>query len=319
MKRYLTTAITAILLTAIMSGCTALRTFPNAAHPGETVSLALGSASELTMENIISVTFESDAMPGAPIDITSNVRSVFKLYADKASQVYESPGPGTDQVIRTSLHEPWISVMVIDIPEEMSPGVILPSGPGTITINTNNNVEYPAIGFHINETSVALEIIPEVNPSDYVANDFEYEFGRYGSTQLGNLSLLEPRSHISVKSQYVDDPFNLPNYSAAEIKVDFTGTTTTPVNNTTLKVVVDDMTAYSKSTRQVVSNVNNEVLTVMLMSLEDKLKPYEARFSAAIQSTNSFVGTPQITSVTFYDSNGNVVADTTTNLSLEVH
>lgn len=318
MIKHLITALSLLIIVSLGSGCTAVRTFPNAAHPGESVILALGSASDLTMDNINSVMFESASMPGSPIDITANVRSIFRLYGDKVSQVYESPGPGTDQVIRTALHEPWISVMVIDLPEEISLGQVLPDGPATITINTNANVDYPTIGLHINDTSVAIDIIAETNPNDYTANDFEYEFGT-NNTQTGNLALLEPRPHIMVKSQYTDDPFTLPNYAAAEIKVDFTGTTVSAVTDQTLKVVVDDMTAYSKSNRNVITRVNNEVLTVILTSMDEKLKPYEVRFAAALQSTNSFTGTPTISSVTFYDQNGTVVNDNTTNISLEVN
>ena len=99
-------------------GCTALNTFPTAAHPGETIALAVGSADNLTQANINSVTFTStNSCCTTPLDITNDVRSVFRLYADKTSPVYtDGNTTGTSQIIRTSLHEPWITIMAIDLP-----------------------------------------------------------------------------------------------------------------------------------------------------------------------------------------------------------
>lgn len=300
------------ILSLLFGGCTALNTFPTAARPGETVALAVGSPDNLTIDNVNSVTFVSAAAPGSPLDITSNVRSIFKLYADKTSAVYENPGPGTNQIIRTSLHEPWLTVMAIDMPEELAPSVPLPTGPGTITINTNASVTYPTIGNHINSRTIAIEILPEASPTDGVASVFQYEFGTC-CTQFGNLSLLEARPHALIRSQYNEDPFGLPNYAAVEMKVDFTGTTTLPITDSNTKVVVDDLTAYSHSNRQIITSINNEVLTVIMMSMSGQIKPYELRYAVALlDASNSFVGpTPVISSITFYDINGNAQTDTT--------
>ena len=302
-------------------GCTALNTFPTAARPGETVALAVGSPDNLTMANVNSVTFTSAAAPGSPLDITGNVRSIFKLYADKTSSVYEIPGDalpvtGTNQIVRTSLHEPWLSVMAIDMPEEIAPGQPLPTGPGTITINTNSNVTYPTIGNDINSSSIAIEILPETSPTDGIASIFEYEFGTT-NTQLGNLSVLEARPHALITSEYSEDPFTLNNYAAVEMKVDFSGTTTTPITDSNTKVVVDDLTAYSKSNRHVITSVKNEVLTVIMISMSEKIKPYELRFAVALNTTNSFTGpTPAITSTEFYYVNGTKELNELTNFSV---
>ena len=210
--------------------------------------------------------------------------------------------------------------MAIDMPEELSPGVPLPAGPGTITINTNSNVTYPTIGYHINDAKpIAIEILPEATPADGVASIFEYEFGKGGLTQMGDLSLLEARPHALVSSQYKDDPFGLSGYAAVEMKVDFTGTTSIPINDSNVKVIVDDMTAYSDSNRQVISSVNNEVLTVILMSMNEKIKPYEMRFAVALNSDNSFTGpAPEILNTSFYDLNGTENTTETTSYSVEL-
>ena len=300
------------ILTMLSVGCTALNTFPTAARPGETVALAVGSPENLTKDNINWVHFTSDAAPGSPIDITSNVRSVFRLYADKTSNVYQNAAlVGTSQIIRTSLHEPWVSVMVIDLPEEMSPGVPLPTGPGKITINTNPDVDYPSIGSHINNLSIALEILPENQPGDGIASTFEYEFGSC-CIQTGNLALLEPQPHALVKSTYSEDPFNLPNYAAIEMKVDFSGTTSTPITDSNIYVVADDMNGYTNSNRQLITGVNNQILTVIMLSMGEKLKPYEMRYSVVLKPGNSFTGmTPPITNVSYYGIDGNALSDAT--------
>lgn len=318
MKNTKIIALIISLLSVFFGGCTALNTFPTAARPGETVALALGSPDNLTMANVNSVTFTSAAAPGSPLDITANVRSIFKLYADKASGVYEAPGPGTNQIIRTSLHEPWLSVMAIDMPEEISAGQPLPSGPATITINTNSNVIYPTIGNHINSRTIAIEILPENSPTDGIASVFEYEFGTC-CTQPGNLSLLEARPHALIKSQYNEDPFNLNNYAAVEMKVDFSGTTTSPITDTTAKVVVDDMTAYSNSNRQIITSVKNQVLTVIMLSMSEQIKPYELRFAVALDSSNSFTGpVPTIASTEFYYLNGTKELSEPTSFNVEL-
>ncbi|MGB5259876.1 MAG: hypothetical protein WBO34_05060 [Gammaproteobacteria bacterium] len=309
-----TKIITGIICTVslLFGGCTALKTFPTAARPGETVALAVGSPDNLTMANVNSVTFVSAAAPSTPKDITPNVRSIFKLYADKASTVYENPGVSANQIVRTGMHEPWLTVMAIDMPEDLSPGMPLPTGPGTITINTNSNVTYPTIGNHINSRTIAIEILPEASPTDGVASVFEYEFGTC-CTQLGNLSLLEARPHALVRSQYNEDPFTLSSYAAMEMKINFAGTTDIPITDSNVKVVVDDMTLYSNSNRQIITSVNNEVLTVILISLSEKLKPYEMRFAVALDKSVNFTGpAPVIASTDYYDLNGASQADSTT-------
>jgi hypothetical protein len=301
------------ILTVFFAGCTAFNTFPTAARPGETVALAVGSPDNLTKANINWVHFTSNSAPGSPIDITSNVRSVFRLYADKTSAVYQSPSVvGTTQLIRTSLHEPWVSVIVIDLPEEISPGVPLPTGPGQITINTKPSVVYPTIGSNINDLSIALEILPENQPTDGTASTFEYQFGTC-CTQIGNLALLQEQPHALIKSTYTEDPFNLPNYAAIEMKVDFTGATSTPITDSNIYVVADDMNGYTNSNRQLITGVNNQVLTVMMLSLGEKLKPYEMRYSVVLKPGNSFTAqAPAITSTQYYDINGGALADATT-------
>lgn len=306
------------IFTLLITGCTAVKTFPYAARPGETVALAVGSPDNLTSSTINNVQFESDAAPGSPVDITANVRSVFRLYADKTSRVYtDGAGTGTSQIVRTSAHEPWVTIVAIDMPEELSAGVPLPTGPGHITITTAPGVTYPTIGNHINDKTIAMEILPENLPGDGTASTLDYEFGTC-CTLAGNLALLESAPRALVKSDITDATGITSGYGAIELKLDFTGITSTPINDSNIRVVADDMTTFSQSNRQIITGVNNEVLTVIMLSMPEQLKSYEMRFEAVLTSGNTFVGAPPtIAGVAFYDINGNVVTDTT-NYSVEV-
>jgi len=306
------------ILTLLATGCTAVKTFPNAARPGETVSLAVGSPDNLTMSNIDNVQFVSDAAPGSPVDITANVRSVFRLYADKTSSVYtDGAGTGTSQIVRTSAHEPWVSVMVVDMPEELSPGTPLPTGPGHIAITTKPGVTYPTIGNHINNKIIAMEILHESFPGDGTASTLDYEFATC-CTLPGNLALLESAPHALVKSDITDATGITTGYGAIELKLDFTGKTTAPINESNVRVVADDMDVFTGSNRHIITGVNNEVLTIIMTSMSEQLKAYEMRFEAVLTPGNTFIGTPPtISSVTFYDINGDTVTDLT-NYSTEI-
>jgi hypothetical protein len=292
--------------------CTAVRTFPYGARPGETVALAVGSPDNLTVDNIDNVQFVSDAAPGSPVDITANVRSVFRLYADKTSPVYmDSIGTGTGQIVRTSAHEPWISFLVIDMPEELSPGTPLPAGPGRIAITTTNAVTYPTISSHINDKTIAIEILPETSSGDGTAATLDYEFGTCCSLP-GNLSLLEPAPRVLVRSDITDATGITGGYGAIELKVDFSGTTSIPVDQSNIRVIAEDMTLFTNSNRNVITGVKDEVLSVIMLSTSEQLKPYEMRFEAVLTSDNRFTGTPPtVSNVTFYDINGATVTDTT--------
>ena len=304
------------IFTLLATGCTAVQTFPNAARPGETVSLAVGSPDNLTVSNIDNVQFVSDSAPGSPVDITANVRSVFRLYADKTSRIYTDggstgTGTGTAQIVRTSAHEPWVTVVVIDMPEELSAGVPLPTGPGHIAITTTPDVTYPTIANHINNKTIAMEILPENLPGDGTANPLDYEFSTC-CTQPGNLALLEAAPRTLVASDITDATDITTGYGAIELKLDFTGKTTAPISESNVRVVADDMDVFTGSNRHIITSVNNEILTVIMTSMSEQLKSYEMRFEAVLTSGNTFTGLPpSIMSVTFYDINGNTVTDLT--------
>lgn len=281
------------LVTGI-SGCTALNSFPQAARGGDTIALAVGSADGMTRANT-TASFESDANPGVFHDITSGIRGIFNLYADKASSTY-SVGSNTGSIISTSGHEAWVTVMVVDLP-------LLPIGPGKVHITTT--APYPTIGSHINNIPIDLEILAGTG----AASDFAYEFG-VGSSLGGDLTLLEPMTHAQIIPDYPQST-SWPKYGAIEMKLHVPTTQGVKLPPAALRVVADDINPTSQSIL-IYNHDDNEDLTVMFLSPTGGLNYFEPRFSIVPLVNSSlnigFTQPPVITSVSYFDINGNPVS-----------
>jgi hypothetical protein len=283
------------MFAVVLSGCTALNTFPQAARAGDTVALAVGSADGMSRANT-SASFESDAQLGTFYDLTPNIRGIFRLYADQASSLY-GVGSTAGQVISTSGHEPWITIMAVDLP------VGLPTGPGKVHITTS--AEYPTIGSHINDLPVGLDILPGTG----AVSDLAYEFG-VGSSQPGDLSLLEALPHAQVIPDHPQST-GWPTYGAIEMKLHVPTTQGVALAPTALRVVADDMNILSSSS-VLYSHDSNQDLTVMFLEPRGKLRHDEPRFSIIPLNNDDFTidfsQTPVINSVSYYDIDGKPVA-----------
>jgi len=278
-----------------ISGCTALNTFPQAARGGDTVALALGSPDGMSRANT-TAEFVSDAdNPPVSYDLTPGIRGIFKLFADKASSIYAT-GNTTRNIIDTSGHEPWITVMGVDLPQG------LPEGPGVVNITTTG-VDYPTIGSHINDISINLEILPGVGE----ASDLAYEFG-VGTTLPGDLTTLEALPHAQVMPVFPQGT-SWPRYGAIEMSLRVPTTAGTAV-----RVVFDDMRVTMPSSTSTMFSPRdvNQDMKVMLLNSKGKLHYYAPRFSLVLVDRedldDSFLSTPVINSVSYYDTNGNSVA-----------
>jgi hypothetical protein len=272
------------------TGCTALKTFPQAARGGDTIALAVGSPDGMTRANT-TATFTSDS-DGIPIDITANIRSIFKLYADKASSIY-AKFSATDSIVDTSGHEPWITVVALDLPTGLT------TGPGQIQFNTP--AAYPTIGSHINDFPIALEILPGTG----APSDFTYELG-VGGQLGGDLATLETQEHAIAGPQFPSPSCPCPDYGAIEIKIHMPNSFGTGLTQDWIRVLVDDLTGQTGSGRGVNYGLSlGEDLTVIITSPTGQLKYYEARFSIVAHPAVIFNGAPTITSVRYFDVNGN--------------
>ena len=276
-----------------LSSCTALKTFPQAARAGDTVSLALGSADGMRRANTTAAFF-SDADPFTPYDITAGIRGIFRLYADKTSSLY-TVGSTAQYIVTTSGHEPWVSVMVVDLPQN------LPVGPGKVHITTT--ATYPTIGSDINDLPVSLEILPGTG----VTSDLSYEFGKGGTGMPADFTLLESRPLAQIIPLFPQTT-SWPAYGAIELHMSAPTTL-----GTVTRVVTDDFrTVTPTSISTVYSRDSNQDTTFILLSPKGRLKYYSPRFSLVIvdpdDTGGTFASTPVINSVQYFDANGNPVA-----------
>lgn len=300
-----------VLVALLLGGCTAYDTFPYEVKAGDTITLAVGSPDGMTRNNT-TASFISEADPGNPVDITLDIRAIFKLYADQASLVCETATVFTEQLVKTSGHAPSVTVVVIDLPTG------LPTGPARIEFSTT--ATYPTAGSHINDLPtnaqplvdggfidppIALNILPGTG----TPTDFLYELGK-GWFMTGDLTWLEAQPHAQVSPPFeVNNPLGWPEYGAIELTM--TLDTDLDLTSSLYRVVVDDMTFYTNSHRSVLSGINGNELTVMLTSPEGKLQYYEPRFAVVLDSSVNFSQVPSpatISSVQFYDIDGNLVA-----------
>lgn len=280
-----------IFIAFLGTGCTALNTFPQSARLGDTIALAVGSPDGMTRANT-TATFTSD-LDGIPVDITASIRSIFKLYADKASSIYEAGQPAQN-IVGTSGHEPWVTIVAIDLP---ATGLQL--GPGEVRFNTS--ATYPTIGSHVNDIPIALDILPGTG----TVSDFTYEFG-VGSSLVGNLRKLEAQPHAIVGPAYPSPSCPCPDYGAIEVKINMPNSLGTILTQELLRIVADDATISTGSGRGINYGLNGgENLTVIITSPTGQLKYYEARFSIVLDRSVKFNSTPTITTIRYFDIDGN--------------
>lgn len=301
-----------LALTAIfLNGCSAYRVFPFEAKAGDTVTLAVGSPDGMTRANT-TATFISESDEGNPVDVTPNIRAVFKLHADKASSVYQTGMLFTEEIVKTSGHMPWVTIVVIDLPTG------LPTGPARIELSTS--ATYPTIGSHINDLTtntqslvagghIAPPIALNILPGSGAPMEFPYEFG-VGWFFTGDLTRLEPQANAQVSPPFqTGNPSGWPTYGAVEIKM--TLDADAPLTDSLYRIVADEISFYTKSQRSVVTGINGNELTVMFISPQGKLQYYEPRFAVVLDSSVNFSAVPfpaTISSVQYYDIDGNPVA-----------
>lgn len=322
-------ALLVVAVATITTGCTALRTFPHVARAGDTIALSIGSPDGLDRTTLQSVTFEYDGGP-SPVDLKPYVRALFNLYADKNSKAY-SPGLppgglGTNLLVGSSGHEPYSTIMVIDLPDiATEPGLV--PGTGHVVVRTvAGTVTYPTINSHINNLeTLGKRIDLEILPGAGQRNPFTYEFGigaQMPPVGGDDLPGLEPLPRILVRPPFQQvSPFRK-DLGAAEVKVDLSSCNNkgAPLTDSDLRVVADDMTMNTLSQRSVMSSVDGsgDILTVIFLSTVSKLAYYEPRFSVILKDGLApgcnpwfYTNSGAEPGVTHYDINGVLIADAT--------
>ena len=202
-------------------------------------------------------------------------------------------------------HAPWITMMMIDLPPS------LPLGPARIELDTL--AVYPGTNSHISNLSTVTQslvgngtidppIALEILPGTGTAADFPLELG-YGAMITGNLTQLEPQSHVQISPPFVEgNPLAWPKYGAVELTL--TIDTNSPLSSATYRLVPDDMSFSTDSHYSLLSNLEGDQLTVVFVSPEGMLQYFEPRFSVVLDSGVQFspVTDPvTLSSVRYYD------------------
>ncbi|HFD80724.1 MAG TPA: hypothetical protein ENK05_10095 [Gammaproteobacteria bacterium] len=285
-----------------MAGCTAIQPFPMAARAGDTITLAVGSQDGMDRSNTtVSFTSDSDLIP---VDLSPGIRSIFNLYADKASNSYSPSISNVDTNFRYLHHEPWQTVIVLDLPATLA------LGPGKIRVQTTAPQPVGALepGYNgtypdLNTVDIGMEILPGSGTS----NPFRYKTV-FDGTLTGNLRDLEPTRQALVRPPKTDANGQWPTpFGAIEIKMnmpmtDMSGTGI--VDDSSVRLVTQDVSMFTSSKAQASWSYDGSTFTIMFISTSGQLQYYEPRFSVMAE-TADFTSTPTITSIRYFDMNGN--------------
>lgn len=202
-----------ILSFMFLQGCAGVNTFPTIARAGDTVSLMVGGSENARKENI-SITLKDINNIEWDLQALGLVRSVFSVRPDGRS---EGLHYSTYLELVTPWgfgHEPIQTVLVIDVPTGVAPGI------ATVSVSTNTTDNSAGIGMPY---SINLEIIAGAGSTD----NFLFKHIITGDTST-DFSRVEPLPHakISFSTGTV--------VGAASLIIDFDEAVLTP----------DDLTIY---------------------------------------------------------------------------
>lgn len=289
-----------------LQGCVAVQSFPTVARSGDTITLAVGSPEEMTVDNT-TIQYFSDFDPANPVDLTSNIRNIIKVYPDKKAVAwYGSTQIQTDSIAPGSGHGPWLSIVVLDLPSTPP----LPIGLGHFEITTTAN--FTSGSKHVNDVEIEMEIIEgDGNPSS-----FDYmQYSSSSSPTSGDLSILEAPQHVAIIPPFQT---SYGSYGAVEIKVNVPiDTSDSGVVDTGIRVIFDDSPDNLVSRRQATWSRSGNEFTINIISQNGLLYYWEARTYIVIEDEDYFFSSPPtLTSIRYFDINGDQVAGPTPSVNL---
>jgi hypothetical protein len=285
------------LLVAI-TACAGTSAIHHKARAGDTVFLALGSPVGMTRQNISAVYMPADG--SGSVDLTNNIRALFRLFPDKTSLAYLNAANS----YFSWGHEPWLVTMAVDLPSPM------PVGSGTVKVNCIpvSSCQYPNYHAHVNDVSIGLEILPgqgEPNPLTYM--------GGFGTVRTLDPTLLEQQPRLVLTPAKNAVTTDSTRFSAASIRINMPVSTINggAVPDAYIKVIPSDLTASTNSQRQVSWVRSGDEITLYIVSptgmtyLETMLEIVLHATANNIQST--FTAPPAIVSSVYFDANGQVI------------
>lgn len=290
-----TYVVVSAMILLVLQGCVAVQTFPTAARAGDTITLAVGSPDGMTKSNT-TAQFVSSSL-GNPVDLP--IRSIIKIRPDNTSFVGAFDAM-TDYLATQSSHSAWLSIIVIDLPAG------LPVGAANINISTLGQYKY---GANVNDIPIGINILSGTGSP----NPFIYNPSGSG-TVAGDLSELEALPQVVVKPPFVSDFGNIA-FSAAEIRIHAPShikSTGLPIPDGNIKVIADDMSKLNgTSQKQMFWSQSGDDYSVYFVNSK-KGSYVQTRFSIVLYPDPNYEfipgNPPVVTSVTYYDFNGNIVS-----------
>lgn len=286
---------------AFLSGCVTVQPFPQSARAGDTITLAVGSPDDLKQANT-TVTFVPDSAPGTSINLTPNVTSIFKVYPDKTSSAWLVQAATIDS---SAGHGSWLSVIALNLPSTM------PVGPGKVYVSATGS-RYPNGAHSIDGVAINLEILPgtgNANPLQYLPYSWSTE------PLGGDLSLLKAGPQVLVRMYRAPGVgFGTSTYYGAmeiRVHVQMQDASAMPLaDDDNIAVVFDDQQQHLRSRALSTWSRSGDDFLITFVSPPGSLQPYEARFSILPRPGTGvqLVGTPVLTSVKYFDIDGNPVS-----------
>ena len=283
------------LVGILLQGCVAVQTFPTVARSGDTITLAVGSPDGMTKANT-TATFVSPDLAN-PVNLP--IRSIIKLRADNTSFVGTFDAM-TSYLSSQSSHAPWLTIIVIDLPTG------LPVGAANINVTTLGQYN---VGANVNSVPIGIEILSGTGSP----NPFNYTSYGTGS-EAGDLTDLESLPQVVVKPPLVS-AYGGATFVGAVIKVTAPShikSTGLQIPDGYIRVIADDMSNQNSDKQlQMFWTRSGDDYTVNFVS-NGGTSYAQTRFSIVLYPSPDYEfvpgSTPMITSITYYDANGNAIS-----------
>ena len=303
-----------LILFVLLTSCVATQPFPCAVRAGDTVTLAIGSLDGANKDNI-TITYYPD--PGSlpneiPVDVTSNIRSVFNINADKKSKTYWDTTSGNGQntmayVEGITMHGAWQTVVAVDLP------VTLPVGTGHFEIVLDGSIIIPPFLASASDVNIEAQIL-EAGGS---AHEFEYRQKNFNNdTVIGDLTTLGQLRQVVVRKKPAVSTDG-PAFAAAEFNLEVPiydlgfNDVSDLVPDSDIAIVLDDQITYDKNQTSLNWSRSGSAVKVIIMSPTGNQNSKSIRFSILLANyvdaeANgwSFADTPSVASVKYFDVTG---------------
>jgi hypothetical protein len=305
-ERYINKQLCLVVFAAIfvlLQSCVALNTYPTMARAGDTITLSLGSVDGLDKSRL--QIFYTPQATGVPINISSNIRSVLKVYPDRTSSA-SMADIWTSQLTVYSGHAMWMNVVVVDLPAS------LPTGLGYFTVDFASSVRVASTSYVASAESVRINT--EILPGTGIKNDFFYYAANPNPVlaQIGNFTRLEPLPHVVLRPGAATNYASGANHPAAaefKIKLPVSGNVSI-LDDSEVHVIWDYKPGEDNKQIQLNWSRQLDVITVnVLVPTDLTITEQQMQFSIVINPAMAgnkinIDGTALLQSFRYYDLNG---------------